>query len=787
MQGNVTLVAGETYRQTASSVIAAGLAGPLAGGDVNILAKNVLINEAYNTEQTVGVTRGSSTVLGGTASVGGISINTLRNARDTVNAIDDTDDSRMKALGAVSLAMSGAQAYDTASAIAGGGNVGFKVGASVSRNKNESTTFSNSSVAVGSSIVGANNVNIIATGGGQDSNIHAIGSTIAAGNTVNLAADNAVTLEASRNVRESAGVNSSSGASVGVSYAMGNQNGFTIELAASTGKGNANQNDVTYNNTHVSGGNAVNIVAGGDLTLKGAVVEANRVAADVGGNLNIESLQDVSVGQTHRSSSGLNASLCIPPICYGISTVGGNSEKANTNGVYASVNEQSGIKAGDGGFDVNVKGNTDLKGGIVSSTQSAIDAGLNSLRTGTLTTSDLANLSTGSASSSGVSIDSETLSQGKYGAAKTVIGAALNSGSAKASSAGATRAAVSGGSIVIANESGQVALTGKTAGEAVAALNRDTATANVPAIRQNLEELQKEAQAQQIIKNGAFQQATAYSDEAYRRMFIEAAPMALIDRNADGSIKYDDNGKPMMHILTPEEKKNLQAGPDGKIHVADNGIFNDLDAAAKYAAQHSTGEGGPQYFVYFPEANNAVSELMIAGYQSFMEGSTLGLTNATKETVELMNQYGQDGLHLDGHSRGSMTIGNALQYMEDQSSSGGLLAGTTINFFGPAFNVQKADQLLGSLQDRTSVTDPQKLIDMTLQYQNHMADPVGGLIGGNAPTGGTIPDGSGILTEAIRAATGQPITSHNCYGQSSQQGCGGFWGGGFPSFQRAPH
>jgi hypothetical protein len=118
---------------------------------------------------------------------------------------------------------------------------------------------------------------------------------LAAGNTVNLAADNAITLEASKNTFDSAGQNKSSGASVGVGYAMGSQNGFTIELAASQGKGHANQNDVTYNNTRVSGGKEVNIVSGGDLAMKGAVVEGNRVTADVGGNLNVESLQDTSV------------------------------------------------------------------------------------------------------------------------------------------------------------------------------------------------------------------------------------------------------------------------------------------------------------------------------------------------------------------------------------------------------------------------------------------------------------------------------------------------------------
>ncbi|MBT2323168.1 filamentous hemagglutinin N-terminal domain-containing protein [Variovorax paradoxus] len=43
---------------------------------------------------------------------------------------------------------------------------------------------------------------------------------------------------------------------------------------------------------------------------------------------------------------------------------------------------RSGIKAGDGGFDVNVRGNTTLGGAVIESTQAAIDAGKNRFRTG---------------------------------------------------------------------------------------------------------------------------------------------------------------------------------------------------------------------------------------------------------------------------------------------------------------------------------------------------------------------------------------------------------------------
>jgi filamentous hemagglutinin len=403
LQGDVTLVAGGTYRQTAGSIMAAGQAGPLVGGDVNILAKNVVIDEAYNTEESVSRGRQSSTVLGGSASVAGISTDSLKGAASTVKAMGNTSDGRMQALGAINLAMSGQQAYDTAQALASGGSLGYKVSVNLSRNKSESQSTTQASEAVGSSIVGANNVNIVATGGGEGSIIRAVGSTIAAGNTVNLAADNRISLEASKNTYEHHGTNSSSGASIGVGFAAGSQNGFTIDLGVSKGRGKEDGSDVSYNNTHVSGGKQVNVVSGGDLNIKGAIIDAPRVDADVGGNLNIESLQDTSTQTSKQSSSGLNVSLCIPPICYGVSTVGGSAASAKANGDFASVKEQSGIKAGDGGFNVNVAGRTDLKGGVISSTQAAIDAGKNRFQTASLTSSDIQNHSTSKGSSYSVS------------------------------------------------------------------------------------------------------------------------------------------------------------------------------------------------------------------------------------------------------------------------------------------------------------------------------------------------------------------------------------------------
>jgi len=160
-------------------------------------------------------------------------------------------------------------------------------------------------------------------------------------------------------------------------------------LTASRGKGQANSDSTTYNNSHVSAGNTVNITSGADTNVVGGNIKANQVTADVGGNLNVQSLQDIAVSEASQKTTGI--ALSIPIVGTGGSASFSQS-KQNSNSNYASVNEQSGIQAGDGGFTVNVAGNIDLKGGAITSTQAAIDQNKNSFQTGgSLTTSDIEN------------------------------------------------------------------------------------------------------------------------------------------------------------------------------------------------------------------------------------------------------------------------------------------------------------------------------------------------------------------------------------------------------------
>ncbi|WP_273721988.1 MULTISPECIES: hypothetical protein [unclassified Bartonella] len=210
------------------------------------------------------------------------------------------------------------------------------------------------------------------------------------------------------------------------------------------------------------------------------------------------------------------------------------------------------------------------------------------------------------------------------------------------------------------------------------------------------------------------------------------------------------------HYLMEEEEKHLPKGSDGAVHMFYNGIFNTSDDDARYAVQFADNEHDPLYFTYFPKAKDWEVEPMIAVFQKFFEGTFFfGLTNSTKKFQNTMSLYGNDGLHINGHSRGSMTVGNGMDDFEKRGIHS-IAGNTSINLFGPAYNAQSMANTLDYLSDgkQTSVG-----------LENHAYDFVGVKFGGNPATFDKIPSGSSPGNEAWRIFTTYP-TVHACYGHA---------------------
>ncbi|MGI4938319.1 MAG: hemagglutinin repeat-containing protein, partial [Janthinobacterium lividum] len=450
--GNVVISAGNLYTQQGSDVLA-------PQGDVAIKAKRVLDQEARETRSQQTETRSRQSGL--TVAVTSPVITAVQTAQQMSQAASNTSDSRMQVLAAANTAMVGKNTVDavragqgetvngrdnqivmqrnpdgsvvsrdaTAAERAGGIDVSVSLGASQS----SSSVVQRSNSARVSNISGGNNVSITATGAGLDSNIILQGTKVKAGNTVTTEADNEVRLLAAKNSSEQHSSNQSSSASLGASLGT---SGFLVTATASGARGNADGSDVRHDNARIEAGKQAIVKTGGNAVLGGGVIAAPQITADIGGELIIDSLQDTSKFDSKQKSLGGSLSL-------GAGKASGSLNYANgkINSDFASVAEQSGIKAGDGGFDVKVRNGTTLNGGVITSAQKAIDEGLNRFKTGgELITKDIQNSAHYSASSIGVNLGSGIDPAGKLTPCGTSAG--IGSGSGHASST--SKAAISG-------------------------------------------------------------------------------------------------------------------------------------------------------------------------------------------------------------------------------------------------------------------------------------------------------------------------------------------------------
>jgi len=434
-QGDITIQAGQTYFQTGSDILA-------PQGDIDIAAQRIAITEARETNQSQTETRFKQSGL--TIALGSPIISAAQTVQQMARAAGQTRDPRMRALASAS---AGLNLYNNAEQIKGAADAitrGDPKGAaslsiSLGSSRSQSTQTQTSDTAHGSNVAAGGDIGLHARltsppwAGGGDLLIQ--GSQIQAGGTVQLDADNRIDLLAAGNSQSLSSSQSGSSASLGVSVGVGAQTGVVLSASRSSGQGQGE--DSNWTQTRVAG-NQATLASAGDTTLQGAVIAANQVTADIAGNLAIESLQDTSNYRANSSSGGF--SLVLGP---GGVPIGGNlsAGKSNLSSNYRSVVEQSGIKAGDGGFQVAVAGDTDLKGGAITSAQTAIDQGRNRFATGgNLTLSDLQNQADYQGKAVGINLGSALSLDGKLAPSGTAAGIGQDDGSAGST----TQAAISG-------------------------------------------------------------------------------------------------------------------------------------------------------------------------------------------------------------------------------------------------------------------------------------------------------------------------------------------------------
>ncbi|WP_170992702.1 hemagglutinin repeat-containing protein, partial [Escherichia coli] len=461
VHGDVSLQAGNRLSANSADLIA-GRDMALSGKEVSISAVTDRHVQTHMVEQK---TSGLTLALSGTA---GSALNT---AVETVQAAKSAGNSRLEALQGVKAALSGAQAVQAGRLAEAQGNqkennnaVGISLSYGSQSSKSEQQ--SEQTVAKSSALTAGNNLSIQATGSGVkgvDGDLTIQGGQIKAGNNVLLQANRDVNLVSAENTSKLEGKNTSSGGSVGVGVGVGSGGwGISVSASANQGKGSEKGNGTTHTETTVDAGNRLTIISGRDTTLTGAQAGGETVKVDAGRHLTLTSEQDSDRYDSKQQNASAGGSFTFGSMS-GSASVNLSRDKMHSN--YDSVQEQTGIFAGRGGFDVTTGQHTQLNGAVIASTATADK---NRLDTGTLGFSDIENRADFKTEhqSAGLSTGGSVAGNFLGNMANNLLVGANHEGHAEST----TQSAVSAGNITIRDTQSQK--------QDVADLNRDAAHAN---------------------------------------------------------------------------------------------------------------------------------------------------------------------------------------------------------------------------------------------------------------------------------------------------------------------
>ena len=322
---------------------------------------------------------------------------------------------------------------------------------------------------------------------------------------------------------------SNSSASIGLGFGSG---GVTIDLAANGMNGGANGTDITHSESLLTAANNVTLITNGKLLIQGGKVTGDGVNIKAA-NLELISQQDTSVYSSQYKNWGVNASFAIngTPQSFGLN---GGIEKQS--GTFASVNEQSGIYAGNAGYNIIVVGNTNLVGAVIAS---SADKDKNYLSTGTLTASDIENHEKYNATSVNVGFSitntPTTNADGTKGSKAKLSASLPTAMSASGDQSSTTKSAIADGTIIItSNDTASL--------QTAATISHDTEGANQPLTKQYNDQMRAD------IADG-FRATKALAGEVNTFLQNRETEKETVKKEAETGIGRDG------HVLTDEERQ----------------------------------------------------------------------------------------------------------------------------------------------------------------------------------------------------------------------------------------
>ncbi|UCZ75072.1 hemagglutinin repeat-containing protein [Dickeya zeae] len=549
--GSVSLRAGQDVNLSATDVIAAR--------DIQVVGNTVTIDPGYDSHRQS--QKMEQKTAGLTVTLSGVVGSALNSAVQAVQAVREQSDSRLQALQGMKAALSGYQAYQGTQVDTNNQGSSSFVGISVSlgAQRASSSQSSEQSQSFASTLNAGHDISVVARQG----DITAVGSQLKAANNVDLNAAHAINLLSARNTESLTGSNSSSGGNIGVSFGLSNSGaGFSVFANVNAAKGREMGSGNSWSETTVDAGQRVGLTSGGDTRLIGAQVSGDRIVADVGGDLLLASQQDNNRYDSRQTSVSAGGSFTFGSMT-GSGYLSASQDKMHSS--YDSVQQQTGLFAGQGGYDIHVGNHTQLDGAVIGSTASADK---NRLDTGTLGWSNIDNQAVFSVSHSGIGLSASpslSLSDMMKSAALTAPSALMSMGRGGNASS-TTYAAVSDGALIIRNQAGQQ--------QDIATLSRDVAHANnalSPIFDKEKE--QKRLQTAQMVGELGSQVMDVIRTEGEIRATRAAEASGKVDRLPDNASE----------AAWDKYRKDLTETSEYKAVMASYGTGSDLQRAAQAA------------------------------------------------------------------------------------------------------------------------------------------------------------------------------------------------------------
>ena len=386
IKGNVTITAGQTASVSASDII--------AGKDTLITGRNVDIESKDNTYR--GKEEHEYKKSGLTVSLGGAAVNVVRTVAAPVKRAGEVGDGRLKALYALQAGMNARDIQKdqkTDKAINKNNAVGINISLGSTGWKDHAETVTEETK--GSTVTAGKTAAIIAK---EDMTVK--GSTVNA-KDIHLKAGNNIHILSSENKSTTIEDYKAKSGSIGASLSKG---GYGIGASYGKGKGQIEETTLTHTPSDITAKDTVSLSSGNDTLIRGGTIKGDKVTANAGRNLTIESEQD----KKNYKETGKTTGLSISYTPGSAVSVSGGKGQTNTDSAYESVTKQTGIYAGQEGYDIQVKNNTRLKGAVIDS---QAPAEKNKLTTGTLTWENIDNKAEYKTKASGITVSTNAVSK----------------------------------------------------------------------------------------------------------------------------------------------------------------------------------------------------------------------------------------------------------------------------------------------------------------------------------------------------------------------------------------